>query len=111
MKLPEPWEYHDALVDRFLRSDDSVRLEMSQVGVDETESCPVVLEVFGVHRIEVDDKSSDSELMAAEHGTVLTLEHTENDLYVIIEWKLYSPRRTFTHAYRVHGERVRVSVG
>jgi hypothetical protein len=114
VNLPERWSFQGATVARFFRANDSVRLEMKDVDdIDETGRFQVAVEVFGVHRIEVDHQSPDTDLsdfMAAESGEVLTLEHSANELYVIIEWHNYSPRRTFIHAYRVHGDRVRVSV-
>lgn len=109
MNLSEPWSFPESTVTGFIRVGNSVRLEMIDVDVEE-ERRSVVVEVLGVHRIEIDNEVSTSELMAAEDGEVLTLEKTASSLYVIIEWNTWAPRRSFIHSYRVFGEAVRVSV-
>lgn len=109
MQLPESYSFHEASVDKFFRPDDCVRLELSGIyGDDDDDRYAAVLEVSGVRLIETDAVGSN--LMAAEDGEVLTLEHGQNELYVIIEWRNYSPNKTFIHAYRVHGENVTVTV-
>lgn len=110
MNVPESFSFHEADVLRFFRIDYSIRLELSGFYLDDNDPYQAVVEVFGVHRIEIDNEVSTSELMAAEDGEVLTLEKTASSLYVIIEWNTWSPRRSFIHSYRVFGETVRVSV-
>jgi|GEM_PF-2121555 len=110
-KLPQLW-FHESTVLDFKRIGDSIKLELEDVDTGETgESKSHVLIIFkAIRKINTDAKESGTDLMAAEDGEVLTLNLSEQQMELIVQWNEFSQHRHFMHSYYVDCERIQIEV-
>lgn len=109
MSASKQMGFHEATVVRFCRYDAVVELELEDVLVDGQKS-QVTLMVSQVSSVMIDGDLSNAPLMDADDGEILTLEMSGNTLSLIIEWRDFSRRKSFTKSYRVLGDKVSVSM-
>lgn len=109
MNAPQQIGFHEATVVRFCRYDTNLQLELEDVLVGGRKS-RVVLTVSPVLKVMVDAKLSNSPLMEADDGEILTLEMSENTLSLIIEWNDFLHGRSFTKSYQVLGGEVTILI-
>lgn len=68
------------------------------------------MKLFGVNKITVDDKQSESIFMEKDCGEVLTLKIFEKKALIIIEWGVIKERLTNIKSYEINCEDVQVDV-
>lgn len=109
MNNPKNMSFHEATVVRFLRRDSVLELELEDVLVGDLK-LRVILSVSPVFSVETDSVSSNIQLMEADDGEVLTLEFSNHNMLLIVEWNDFSLKKSFTRSYQVVGGGISVSV-
>lgn len=103
--------FHESTVVAFDRQHDVVRLSLSDVRYNER-TRSVYVEVRDVTAILADGRIVTDVRMEHEDGEVLTLEVSDEQVYLIVQWNDFGNHATTTKSYRVNGHvSVRLSPG
>lgn len=104
----DKYSFHESTIIQFGETDGKfvISLEGVKYGEQRVNMC---IEMNGFSKIEVDDITLKTS-MSAEDGEVLTLEFNNGMISAIIEWNNFSTGDSFTHSYRIFGDRVDVQL-
>lgn len=99
---PERMSFHEATITKFCRHDATVEIRLEDVLVDGLKS-QVILKISPVASVMIDSELSDSYLMEAGDGEILSLEISDDGISMIIEWNDFSQGKSFTKVYKISG--------
>jgi hypothetical protein len=102
MRRHDELSFHEATVAAFARRDDTVRLALSDVR-DRDRRRSVYLEVREVVEIVSDGVVVDTVSMEHEDGEVMTLDVSDENIYLIVQWNDFDNRTSVTKSYRIRG--------
>lgn len=94
--------FHDATVVVFDRRQDAVCLGLSDVHHHQG-SRSVRIEVRDIVEIIADGAVVDTIAMEHEDGEVLTLEVSDESIFLIVQWNDFDNRKSVTRSYRITG--------
>ena len=110
MKNQHLFGFHEATVQRFLRNNNEVTLDLDDVHVNGViKSIRIICN--GVKKLDTDGKNIDVQLMPTNDGEILTLEIFDRSLKVIIEWNEFDKHTSSTNAYEIECESITIVHG
>ena len=103
--------FHESTVTKFLTEQNNFVIGLEDVSTD-CSSDKVEIVVEGCSKILVDSVPAvDSSLrMPCADGEVLTLELSEEKVFVLVEWNDFSSGTSFTQSYEVNGSKIQTFI-
>jgi hypothetical protein len=101
--------FHESSVVGIRREDGTVTIELEGVHLgDDLRAASIRL--TGVQTIIRDGVAVDDLASECEEGEVLTLQHTQNTLHLIVEWTDFKKHQSLTHSYKVECDLVEIEI-
>lgn len=101
--------FHESSIVAMRRDGGAITLELDGVHVGE-QICSAVISLKGVRVVTCDGVEVEDLVTEAEDGEVLTLQHTETTLHLIVEWTDFKKHQSTTRSYRFQCNSVEVLI-
>ncbi len=102
--------FHESTIVGFCRENKTLMVELQGVHLGD-EICSAVISLKGIELLTCDGVEVENLVMEAEDGEVLTLQHTQTTLHLIVEWNDFKQHKSNTRSYRVNCGSVEIEMG
>jgi len=105
MDITEKISFHESTVRSFSKEDSSIKLELEDVNYN-AEKIKVCVNFTHVQNIIADQSPQNYVSMECPDGEVLTLEITDREALLIIEWNNFSTKESFIKSYKITADNI-----